>query len=673
MLNPFEELAFIAQVLGPNRPEIIVCLENAARNPSLAATYVRHFQRLMIREGLSLSDPPVFGRMSEKNKEAQGIPLGRIVGAAGTPETFCLPDKAMEQHLILAGQTGTGKSVTGSMLIRGGIERGGRFLVIDGADDHVHLARFFEPEDFLVIDPKEFKINFLQPPPRVHQVVWRGTLINIMREAFFFRDGTCNELNAVLGNLEKSKPCPSFADLNAAIRRRAYKANSRRAGFVETLLNRFEGLSQSYVADALMCAEGQSLESAMIDRSACFRVGLISDDLLRNFYVNFLLKWLESYLTFNPDKRTGARRTIVVEEAHRYCNESLAKRADVREPIMMGLAREIRKCGVALIFMDQLVSLLPKQLLGNAATFIIFRLPNPSCMKAISETCALLPEQKAMLPELPKRQAVVYSSELDQPYLIETLDFPLERMSDACVREKMRPALEALPFVPLPTDEEAGDVALVDGLDVQSVSRRAVELKPRRAWNDLLNTLLPVKFKTLTRCYEDAGIDAKYGRKLLNEMAALGLVELVPLNFGKKGSPSTFVLLKEKAAKFLGIAPAAVRLSGKGGPAHVIAQNLLARTLIARGENALVEHFMNEKSADVAVIGEEGTAAYEIETEPNPHVAENVRRDLEAGFVRVVVVSANAKHQNENQDLVYRSLDWTLHGRVEFRLMREFT
>jgi hypothetical protein len=664
----FQELAYLAEILGPERPEILSCLEKAARNPALTETYLRHFQRLMKKEGYSLADPPGFGRPSEKDRKATGTPLGRIVGAQ---EIFRLPEKAEDQHLILAGQTGTGKSVTGSMIIRRSIEKRGINLVIDSADDHVHLSRFFEPEAYLVIDPKDFKINFLMPPPRVPTRIWRGTLINIMREAFFFRDGTCNELNAILGNLERSKPCPSFPDLHAAIQKRAYRANSRRAGFIETLLNRVEGLGQSYIADALMCAEGQSLERAMIDRSACFRVGLISDDLLRNFYVNFLLKWLENYLTFNPHKRGNVKRTIVIEEAHRYCNEGLMKRADLREPIMMGIAREIRKCGVALVFMDQLVSLLPKQLLGNAATFIIFRLPNPSCMKAISETCALLPEQKARLPELPKRQAVVYSSELERPYLIETIDFPLERVSEEYVRNKMKPALDALPFVPLATDEGVGDVALADGLDVESVTRQRVELKPRRAWHDLLRKILPERFKTLTQCYEETGIDARYGRKLLAEMETLGLVETVTLGFGKRGSPTTFVVLKDKAAEFLGVKPEETCLPGRGSVAHVIAQNLVCRKLREQGRNAMVEHTMNGKAVDVAVVGAEGTIAYEIETEPNEHVAENVRLNLQAGFLKAIVVSANAKHQNENMDLVYRAIEWTLQSRVEFKLIRE--
>jgi hypothetical protein len=74
----FQKLAYLAEILGPDRPEILRCLENAARNPNLTADYLRHFQRLMQKEGHSLADPPAFGRMSEKDKRLDGILLGRI-------------------------------------------------------------------------------------------------------------------------------------------------------------------------------------------------------------------------------------------------------------------------------------------------------------------------------------------------------------------------------------------------------------------------------------------------------------------------------------------------------------------------------------------------------------------------------------------------------------------
>lgn len=364
-------------------------------------------------------------------------------------------------------------------------------------------------------------------------------------------------------------------------------------------------------------------------------------------------------------------RVIVIEEVHRYCFEGMKQRSDLREPALQGLVREIRKDGCSMVMIDQVISLLPRPMTANADSFITFRTPNPSCTRLISETWNIYQEQRAKISELPKQHAVIFSSELSQPYLIETLDFPLERVSEEFIRQKMKPALDALPYVPLATDEGVGDVALADGLDVESVTRQRIELKPRRAWHDLLRTILPERFKTLTQCYEETGIDARYGRKLLNEMETLGLVETVTLGFGKRGSPTTFVMLRDKAAEFLGVQPEETRLPGRGNASHVIIQNLLCRKLRERGQNALVEHAMNGKAVDVAVIATEGTIAYEIETEPNEHVAENVRLDLQAGFFKVFVISANAKHQNENMDLVYRSLDLALHSRVEFKLIRE--
>jgi len=74
----FQELAYLAEILGPERPEILSCLEKAARNPALTETYLHHFQRLMKKEGYSLADPPAFGRLSEKDKRLGGILLGHI-------------------------------------------------------------------------------------------------------------------------------------------------------------------------------------------------------------------------------------------------------------------------------------------------------------------------------------------------------------------------------------------------------------------------------------------------------------------------------------------------------------------------------------------------------------------------------------------------------------------
>jgi hypothetical protein len=365
-------------------------------------------------------------------------------------------------------------------------------------------------------------------------------------------------------------------------------------------------------------------------------------------------------------------RIIVIEEVHRYCYEGLLKRYDLGEPIILKYMREIRKYGNSVLQVDQIPSLQPKQLPGNTNTFIVFRTPNPSCMKVVAESCNLYPEQKAKLAELAKRQAIVYSSELDKPYLIETLDFPLERVSDEFVRRKTILALELLPFVPLPEKKKVASDASEAGLDLGGRLKELLDLKKCRSWDDLFAFIRREECPSLSKIYEATGIDPRYCRKQIREMEKLGLVETVPLSLGRIGCPTTFVILKDDAAVYLETSPEKIRLPGKGSSAHRIAQSLITKKMRRLGENALVEHFMNGKSADVAVIGAKGTIAFEIETEPNEHVAENVRRDLQAGFARVVVISINRLYQNENIDIVSRYLDGTIKDRVEFRLLREF-
>lgn len=626
----------------------------------------------MEKEGIRRYDRPAYGRPTEKDKQAKGIPFGRIVGFKNA-ELFSLPFAVFrEKHVGIYGATGSGKSHSAKILVKGLIEAGHIVLILDIADEYKHLSQFFPPEVFLVVDPKDLKINFLLPPPHVDSRVWRGILINVFRETMFLRDGACNELNSILESLARSKIYPTFSDLFNAIQKKSYRPGGRRAQYIESLQNRAESLRDSYVSDALTCVEGHPLEKVLIERSAALRIGLITNDLVRNFYVNYVLKWVETYLTFNPQKRCAAR-VIVIEEAHRYCYEGIKQRSDLREPIIQILFREIRRCGASIVSIDQIISLMSKPIIGNTETFIIFRQPNPSCGKIFSETCNLYPEQKMKLPELPKQAAVVFSSELSQPYLVETINFPLENVSDEYVRAKMEPALAALPFTPIQgTGDEIEDFSIAGGIRVEKVSGKKIELKPRQAWRDILKYVLTEKFASLSQLYEKTKIDPGFCRKIVREMESLGMVETVTLSFGKKGSPTTFLLVKDRGAEYLGAKPQDVRLPGKGSSGHVLTQNIIARRMKEQGRNAVVEHCMNGKSADIAEFKSGETIAYEIETEPNEHVAENIKRDLEAGFDKVVVVSNNASHQNEIRDKTYRGVDWNAMTKVEFRLLREF-
>lgn len=592
---------------------------------------------------------------------------------ANKSSDFRLPeDVSEEKHLFIVGYSGVGKSHAVKILSKASIELGRKELILDSADEHMDLCQFFPPEVLLVADPKGLKINFQNPPPNVDRTIWRGILINIFREGMYFRDGACNELNSILANLSANKPCPTFPDLYRAIMNRSYRAGSRRAEYIESLKNRSEMLLNSYISDALMCAKGHPLEEVLIKRSCVLRVGRIPNDLLRNFYVNFILKWMETYLTFNPHEQGENSRIIVIEEVHRYCYVGIKNRSDLREPIILSFAREIRKRNVSLIFTDQLVSLTPKQLLGNIDTFLIFRLINSSCIKAISDSCSLYPQQKELIPTLPKQVAIVHSGALSQPYLVEIIDFPIKKVSEEYIREKMDPVISSLPYTPLPgREDETDEFHIAGGMEIGAVSSRKIELKPRPIWKMILEKVAEKGFFSLTQLYEEIGASPRFMRRVIGEMEDLRMVDAATLSLGRRGNPTTYILMKPKGAEFLGTKYEYVKLPGKGSTSHILIQNLVVRKLNESGRKAAVEYYLNGKSADVAEFTEDKTMAYEIEMEPNQHVAENIVKDLEAGYTEVVVISKNNMLENEIKDIVYRSVDLAMQDKVSFRLLRD--
>lgn len=219
-------------------------------------------------------------------------------------EKFLLPlNTFKDKHTAIVGITGSGKSHLVKIITTALIKMGWVVLILDEAVEHSDLCQFFPPDVLMVVDPRDLKINFLIPPPNVDQVIWRGVLIGIFRESFFFRDGTCNELNSIISNLQNTRIYPTFPDLYKAIMSKSYRAGSRRAEYIESLQNRAEMLLDSYITDALMCVDGHPLTEVLIKKSCVLEVGRISDDLVRNFYVNYILEWIKTYLTYNPQDR----------------------------------------------------------------------------------------------------------------------------------------------------------------------------------------------------------------------------------------------------------------------------------------------------------------------------------------------------------------------------------
>ncbi|MFB0562990.1 MAG: ATP-binding protein [Candidatus Lokiarchaeia archaeon] len=671
----YEELKLLAEKLGIDRAEISNCLEKAARKPENIQVYRNHFLKLLKKEGYLLHDLPAFGRLAQQdNFEGKGIHVGHVVDGRGMQIPFYLPfDIFTDQHVLISGLINYGKSHLAKLICYELIKAGKKVIILDSEDEYSHLCQFFPPEVLLSIDPRELKLNLIKPFRNlIDPVVARGNLINVMRESLFLRDGSCNLLDSCLMSLE-GRENSTLLDLYNTVMSRSYKPGTRHAQYNESLQNRLEMFLNSYLSPVFLCVEGHPLEDIMLKSSIIIRVGKISNDLVLSFFVNFILNWIQTYLEYYPEDAQG--NVILLEEVHRFTFKGAEKRSDLREPIIISTARQIRKRHVSLVFINQLLSDIPKPLIGVVNTLISFRLINNSCIKILSDACGLYPEQSESISKLPKRVAMVFGGEFSQPYLIRTKDFEIHKISEEHIRDKMEPLLSSFPYIPLPEqDYEVKTIDSASPLVVDKVSQKKVVLKPRRTWKDILEILIEVGFIGLSELYKSLrDVSPFYGRKVIKEMESLDLIESCTIGFGKRGNATTFILMRPKGAEFLSIKYEDIKLLGKGSTEHKIIQNFISRGLNDLGKVTSVEHSMNGKSVDIAEFVGDRIIAYELELDPQaPHILQNINKDLEAGFSEVVIISKNKIAENEIKDQIYRHLDWTQLSKVKFKLLREF-
>ncbi len=668
----FEELKSIAGMIGIEKPDIIKCLESAARNPDKIPLYKRHFLRELKKQGLALYDLPVFGLGSGKIT-GDGISPGDIILGEKKVRKLIIPFGSFGEHTLVVGHSGSGKSYLIRYLVSLLAAAGIHAWIFDPENEYKVLLRHVDPARFLVLTPALDRDNFLQPPPGIAPSEWLGRLKNLCREVFFFRDGSINLLDGILrglyannGVLDGGINYPTITDLVATLDRIEFKPGTRFSGFHETLVNRFRSLAAN-LEKTLVCRRGYDLD-ALASKTVVFRTGGVSDDI-RNFYIYLKLLRLSSHM--ERFAFSGLRMLVVIEEAHKLFNERLSERYDLGEGMIFGSARTFRKRGVGFIYSDQVPSELPNPLLANVNNRFVMRLVNGKCGWRMAQGLSLMQEQAAFLPVIPKRQCVFQSADYPEPVLFEIPMLSFEQVSDKDAERHSEEVLASLDYAPLGEEASLSNEANAKPLPWEKC--RPTGQKPNRIWTGIAKLLVEAGKMTLSELYARMGnVSPWLARKIADGMARQGLIELCQLSLGQRGNPKTYAVLGPEGARFVGVDYEKVRLRGRGSTEHVILQNLLAEALKKAGKTVAIEHEANGKAVDVAEIRPEGAVAYEIELEPaNPHVAENALRDLEAGFSEVVIVTKNQASQNEAKDAVYKAVPWEKLSRVKFSLVRE--
>lgn len=331
-----------------------------------------------------------------------------------------------------------------------------RIVFFDTQEECGKLVPVFPAGTLAVLSPTEDRDNPLEPPPYNSTEEWKSDVIDWLREGLYLRDGSCNLLRTVLDNVygiadrpdQQERRFPTVKDVITALEAMEFKAGSRQAGYLETLLNRFKNLGP--LLKTFDCEKGYPLER-ILQYSVVYRLGSLSDDH-RLLYTNLKLRKFCAYRE-KQGEFSEPEFLFVIEEAHLYTSPKLEMRADLGEPYIFTLARTIRKKGASIILIEQVPASLPYQMLGNINTKIVLRLGDVRSVEKLADSMVLNPMQAEKIPVLPFKQGILQSPEHPSPILFQIPEIHYQPVSEQEVQKSNEKILATLEFVPARQDE----------------------------------------------------------------------------------------------------------------------------------------------------------------------------------------------------------------------------
>jgi len=415
----------LAKWAGLNDPAVRQIMENVRRFPQCMESAEKILQSICMCKGINLADPPVFEVPANLSEE--GVFMGHVLRGDARAGEFFLHDSELEGNIGIFGVTGSGKSMMARYLCENWIEQGLSVIIFDQSNEYISLLNRFGPEKLSLVRARQFPIGpFVNNPGSyLSDLANLSRVVSVFRESLFLRDGSHNLLLKTVGDMyrergviEGSGDYPVLTEVFNELVSRKFSAQSRHAGYLETLVNRFQWLLQSFPC---FNARKPINPGELFKRSLIILMGDMSPEE-QDFFINMFIHWLNTVLYGNIVH--GIRIVMLLEEAHRTISEEKIKRYDMGEPQIIDELRTCRKYGMSMVIIDQIPSDLPTAVFGNLGMKIVFRLSDKPCINAIEDSMGLDREQRKKIGELPRRRAIVQTSGNPEPFLLEVPELP---------------------------------------------------------------------------------------------------------------------------------------------------------------------------------------------------------------------------------------------------------
>ncbi|MBI5105286.1 MAG: ATP-binding protein [Solirubrobacterales bacterium] len=382
--------------------------------------------------------------------EAEGVVrLGTATSGAG----FELAERDLNQHVLVAGLPGFGKSSTVQLLLERLYERAGvPFLVIDPAkrdyeDLFAHLGstgRGPEPRIHrLGYDAVAF--NPLAVPEGVEAGVHAGRLIAAFDSAFQLSEtwpyGYVALSRIIYELLEQARAAGRHATLRELyraagdhVRRSAWSGESRQ-NFEGALLGRLEYLACGPAGRALSGGSDDAVPWAdILSRPTLIELGEFAAPAERSLVFGLLIAGLVSHREAHPVTGRLAHVTVL-EEAHRVLRHTAARDSGVE--VFADAIAELRGAGEGFLVVEQSPSSLHPSVLKLTGTKLVHRLVDAGERTATGASMVLDEAQTEDLARLGQRRLMAYAATGAAPSLVDVDELALDVGTPLGVRRSL--------------------------------------------------------------------------------------------------------------------------------------------------------------------------------------------------------------------------------------------
>jgi predicted transcriptional regulator len=631
----------------------------------------------------------------------------RIGKVKTTGAPFGLTLEELNQHTLITGRAGSGKTTILYLIALQLLQQGIPFLAFDFKQDYRHLLRY-RGRDICVFNSRNFRFNPLKPPENCDPITWMQAFTNVFAQAYWLMAGSKGLIQQHLrklyddyGVFEGKNTYPALHDLLDSIgRHHLQRQFGREAGFMESARNRLEECILP-LHDMLECSQGFPVEE-LLNKTVIFELeGLLSENQI--FLSTILMRYIFQYRISNRH-RGRLNHIILFDEGKMVYDRNRDNIQGLGPNEVTQFTSQIREFGEGLLVADQMPTVLSNSIKSNVYTTICLSQSGGENIREMARTMHLTKDQESSLTQLQSDsnqntfEAIVkMNGRWLNPFRIEIIPFSVQKaITEEQLSIVMKPLLEKLSqqVVPrTPYDQ------ILEGKRKRTETRHADEPKkpedqthkspevpdnypkPIRQQEDERvegNILI----KILTSIREEPFIDQQERIRRLNlstssstnnkyfkELEKEELVIPQKISLGSKKGVKVFYEITDKGKEYARMKD--FHIPGKGDFKHKFWQNTIKKYLKSMGYNAEIEKRIGTKNVDVGFNINGKQAAVEIELSPG-HLIENVTKDLEAGCDIIIIAVQNKTQVTTYRKKIQKALDGDVLKRIEIRTLTDF-